>query len=187
MPLDAPTLGLSAVGDGRLLLAAEDGFKLLGKGAKSLEASLAPGDCVDKAKRFEAGAVDGAVAAAAAGERVALARASGDTLAKFAEATCDLDVAAVALRHVGDALYLAAATSGPSAATRRRSTSRGTPSGGPSPSLCSRAATSPSAPSTAASSSSATRRGTSPSATGRASSCRTARRRSRRPARRASS
>ena len=111
MPLDAPTLGFAAVGDGRLLLAAEDGFKLLGKGAKSLEASLAPKDCVDKAKRFEAGAVDGAVAAAAAGERVALARASGASLAKFAEATCDLDVAAVALRRVGDALYLAAATS----------------------------------------------------------------------------
>ena len=111
MPLDAPTLGFAAVGDGRLLLAAEDGFKLLGKGLKSLEASLAPGDCVDKAKRFEAGAVDGAVAAAAAGERVALARASGASLAKFAEATCDLDVAAVALRRVGDALYLAAATS----------------------------------------------------------------------------
>ena len=111
MPLDAPTLGFAAVGDGRLLLAAEDGFKLLGKGAKSLEASLAPKDCVDKAKRFEAGAVDGAVAAAAAGERVALARASGASLAKFAEATCDLDVAAVALRRVGDTLYLAAATS----------------------------------------------------------------------------
>ena len=111
MPLDAPTLGFAAVGDGRLLLAAEDGFKLLGKGLKSLEASLAPGDCVDKAKRFEAGAVDGAVAAAAAGERVALARASGASLAKFAEATCDLDVAAVALRRVGDTLYLAAATS----------------------------------------------------------------------------